>query len=52
MIYQKYLESVIEKATQFHEINDLILRFEVLPIFPHFTIAFLVKLFGNVSFKL
>ncbi|XP_024357306.1 cilia- and flagella-associated protein 73 isoform X1 [Physcomitrium patens] len=30
MIYQKYLESVIEKATQFHEINDLILRHETL----------------------
>lgn len=26
MMYQKYLEAVVETATQYHEINDLLLR--------------------------
>ena len=26
MMYQKYLEGVVEKNTQYHEINDLMLR--------------------------
>lgn len=30
MMYQKYLEGVVEKATQYHEINDLILRFSLI----------------------
>ncbi|KAG0554300.1 hypothetical protein KC19_12G080900 [Ceratodon purpureus] len=30
MMYQKYLESVVEKATQYHEINDLMIRHATL----------------------
>jgi hypothetical protein len=33
MLYQKYLESVVEAAPAYHEINDLLLRWFFIVIF-------------------